>query len=108
VATDLRQRAEAVASALDGGDGCAAQAQARGLVQAVARAVNRKQIPPPLLEPLTSSANDLAARISCTPTPLPPPAPKPTEREHGKKKAHAEHGHGKHGKHGGHGEGGDG
>jgi hypothetical protein len=67
VASDLRQRAESIAGALDAGNGCAAQTQAQQLVAAVTRAVNRRQIPPALLEPLTASANDLATRITCTP-----------------------------------------
>jgi hypothetical protein len=91
VATDLRQRAEAVASALDAGDECAAQARARALVQAVASAVNRKQIPRPLLEPLTSSANDLAARITCTPLPPPAPSAEPKPHEHRPKHEHKPH-----------------
>jgi hypothetical protein len=94
VASDLRRRADAVAAALDSGDGCAARTQARGLVQAVTQAVNRRQIPGPLLEPLTSSANGLAARITCT-----PPAPAAKPKEHGKGHDHGKHER-KHPKHG--------
>jgi hypothetical protein len=98
VASDLRGQADAVAAALDSGNGCAARTRARGLVQAVTQAVNRGQIPGPLLEPLTSSANDLAARITCT-----PPAPAAKPKKHGKG-----HDHGKHKrKHGKGGDGGD-
>jgi hypothetical protein len=103
VASDLRRQAESVADSLDAGDGCAAQTQARQLVAAVTAAVNRRQIPHALLEPLTSSANDLAARITCTPPvearPQPEPKPKP---EHGPKPKPPKHEHRHHGKKKGH------
>jgi hypothetical protein len=101
VAGDLRRRAESIASALDSGERCAAQTQARQLVSAVTTAVNRRQIPHVLLEPLTASANDLAARITCTPPkapsqpqghpkhgPGPKPKPKHEHKHHGHKKGH--------------------
>jgi hypothetical protein len=88
VAGDLRQRAESIAGALDAGDSCAAETQARQLVASVTAAVNRRQIPHALLEPLTASANDLAARIVCTP---------PKARPH--PQAHPRHGRGRRPKH---------
>ena len=97
VASELRQRAESIASALAAGDSCAADTQARQLVASVTAAVNRRQIPPALLEPLTASANDLAARIRCTqpkarpqpharPRHEPGPKPKHGHKQHDRKK----------------------
>ena len=84
VAGDLRQRAASIAGALDAGNGCAAQTQAQQLVAAVSTAVKRRQIPHALLVPLTASANDLAARITCL-----PPQPQPqTHPKHGPKPKH--------------------
>jgi hypothetical protein len=98
VAAALEQRARSVADALAGGDGCTARTRAQALVSAVTQAVNHKQIPPRLLEPLTSSANDLASRISCAPVPkpatVPPPEPKPRPKHHGKAKGHHKKKHG--------------
>jgi hypothetical protein len=88
VASELRQRAESIAGALDAGDSCAAETQARQLVASVTTAVDRRQIPHPLLEPLTASANDLAARITCTPS---------EARPH--PQAHSKHGAGRKYKH---------
>ena len=94
VASDLRQRAESIAGALDAGNGCAAQTQAQQLVAAVTTAVNRRQIPQALLEPLTASANDLATRITCTPPkprPQPQPKPKPSPKPRHEPKPKHEH-----------------
>jgi hypothetical protein len=66
----------------------------------VVTAVNTHQVPRRYLEPLVSTANDLAGRITCT-----PPAPVVTPSgDNGKQDKHGKH-H-KHDKHGG-GDGGD-
>jgi hypothetical protein len=59
--------------------------------------VNAHQVPRRYLEPLVSTANDLAGRITCAP-PAPAPVAPPVDK-HGK--------HGKDHKHGKHGDGGD-
>lgn len=92
LASAWRARADAVAAALRGGDGCAAQANAVALRTAVIQAVNDRRVSPRFQEPLTAAVNDLASRIACTP----PPAPVPPAHGHG----HG-HDHGKHGKDGG-------
>jgi hypothetical protein len=94
LAQSWAQQADAVAAAVDAGDGCTALQRAETLRTQVVGAVNAHRVPRRYLEPLVSTANDLAARITCTP-PAPAPAPTPPEK-HGKPPKHE-----KHGKHGG-------
>jgi hypothetical protein len=95
LAQSWAQQADAVAAAVDAGDGCTALQRAVTLRTQVVGAVNAHRVPRRYLEPLVSTANDLAARITCTP-PAPAPAPTPPPEKHGKPPKHD-----KHGKHGG-------
>jgi hypothetical protein len=90
----LAGESDALASALDRGDGCAAQAAAARLRTDLTASI--AQVPTALQEPLSNRVNDIAAAVpACAP---PAPAAKPPKK--GKQEKH-----GKHGKHGG--EGGD-
>jgi hypothetical protein len=95
LAQSWRQQADAVASALAAGDGCAAQQLASSLRTSVIEAVNAHRVPRRFLDPLTSGVNELVSQIVCTPAPAPAPTPAPPAHGHGHK--------GKHGK----GDGGD-
>jgi hypothetical protein len=112
LAQSWARQADDVAAAVDAGDGCTARRRAVALRKEVVGAVNAHRVPRRYLEPLVSTANDLAGRIVCTP-PAPAPAPVVPAGD-----THDEHdnGHGKHGghdkppghdKHGKHGKGGD-
>jgi hypothetical protein len=92
LAQSWAQQADDVAVAIDAGDGCTALQRAETLRTQVVGAVNARRVPRRYLEPLVSTVNDLAGRITCT-----PPAPVVTKK----------HDNGKHGKHGKHGDGGD-
>jgi hypothetical protein len=95
LAQSWAQQADDVAAAVDAGDGCTAQQRAATLRAQVVGAVNAHRVPRRYLEPLVSTANDLAGRITCTP---PAPVVVPPEK-HTKHDKH--HGHGKHGDGGG-------
>jgi hypothetical protein len=98
LAQSLAQQADDIAAAIDAGDRCAALQRAVTLRTQVVDAVNAHQVPRRYLEPLVSTANDLAGRIACTP----PPAPVVTRDRHPKLPRHdGPHGHDHHGKHGG-------
>jgi hypothetical protein len=102
LAQSWAQQADAVAAAVDAGDGCTALQRAVTLRTQVVGAVNAHRVPRRYLEPLVSTANDLAARITCTP---PAPAvvvtPPPSDQQ-GNQGDNGKHGkHGKHGKDGG-------
>ena len=87
------QQADQVAAAVDAGDGCTARQRAATLRTQVVDAVNAHRVPRRYLEPLVSTANDLAGRITCTPPPTPVVTPSGRHDKH--------HGHGKHGDGGG-------
>jgi hypothetical protein len=70
LAQSWAQQADDVAAAVDAGDGCTALQRAVTLRTQVVDAVNAHRVPRRYLEPLVSTANDLAGRITCT-----PPAP---------------------------------
>jgi len=95
LAQSWAQQADDVAAAIDAGDGCTALRRAVTLRTQVVDAVNARRIPRRYLEPLVSTANDLAGRITCN-----PPAPAVEPAKHDK---HDE----KPPKHGKHGDGGD-
>jgi hypothetical protein len=57
------QQADAIAAA----DPCTAHRRAAALRTEVILAVNKREIPQPLLEPLTSKVNALAAHRACAP-----------------------------------------
>jgi hypothetical protein len=97
LARSWAQQADAVAAALEAGDGCTARMRAQALQERVIDAVNERRVPARFQEQLTSSVNDLAGRITCTPAPptiVEEPEPDPPEKHkpHPPKKAH---GHGK-------------
>jgi hypothetical protein len=69
LATDLATRSDAVADALAAGDSCQAAALAGELQRKTIDAINRGQVAPLLQEPLSTSVNDLVARVQCVPPP---------------------------------------
>ena len=69
VATQLAERSDRVAAALDGGDPCHAVVQARRLQRDTLRAINDRRVPRPFQEQLGATVNDLVSRIECTPPP---------------------------------------
>jgi hypothetical protein len=70
VATQLAERSDLVAAALDGGDPCLALVPARRLRQDTFRAINDRRVPGPFQEQLGATVNNLVSRIECV-----PPAP---------------------------------
>jgi len=97
LASGWRAQADAVAAALQSGDGCTAQAKAVALRTSVIAAVNAHRVSPRFQETLLAAVNDLSSRITCTPppAPAPTPAPKPKPHDHPEPPKH-----GRHGKHG--------
>jgi hypothetical protein len=89
LAQSWAQQADDVAAAIDSGDGCMALQRAVALRTQVVDAVNANQVPRRYLEPLVSTANDLAGRITCT-----PPGPPPKPDKHHKPPKHDKHGGG--------------
>jgi hypothetical protein len=67
LASALAQQSDAVATALEAGDGCRARQLAASLQQQTIAAVNTGRVPAPFLEPLQDRVNDLSSRIECTP-----------------------------------------
>lgn len=63
VAERLAAKSDRVAARLDAGDTCGALAQATALRTEVTAAINTHRVPLALLEPLSSSVNELVARI---------------------------------------------
>ena len=70
VGSGWASEADAVAGLLDDGDGCSAHRRAVSLQRDVIAAVNARQVPHRLLEPLGSGVNGLVERSSCS---SPPP-----------------------------------
>jgi hypothetical protein len=87
------QQADDVAAAIDAGDGCTARTRAAALRTQVVDAVNSHRVPVRYLEPLVSTANDLAGRITCTP-PAPVVIPSDKHDHHRKHDWHGDHGGG--------------
>jgi len=94
LAQSWARQANAAATALAAGDGCTAQGAVTRLQQEVIAAVNAHRIPRRLLEPLSSGVNELAARITCTPTPPPPTVEQQPEHGKGHDKGHGKDKHG--------------
>ena len=67
LADDLAGRADAIAAALDQGDGCGAQQQIHELQTAVATNRDSGDLPPPLADELTTALDDLDDQVSCEP-----------------------------------------
>jgi hypothetical protein len=88
LAQSWAQQADGVAAAIDSGDGCTALQRASALRTQVVDAVNAHQVPRRYLEPLVSTANDLAGRITCNPPVV------TTDNKPGKHHKHGDHGDG--------------
>jgi hypothetical protein len=84
VATQLADRSDRVAAALDVGDPCRALDEARKLQDDAIKAINEGRIPGPFQEHLASTVGDLVGRIQCTP---------PAKEHHGKGKGKGKHKH---------------
>jgi hypothetical protein len=69
IASQLAERSDAVAAALDGGDSCRARDEALHLQQETIAAIKARRVPAPFQEPLAGSVNDLVSRIVCSPPP---------------------------------------
>jgi hypothetical protein len=95
LAVVLAQRSEAIATALDAGDGCAALTLARELQQRTIAAINAGRVDAALLEPLQGRVNELVDRIECVPQPAPQSGEDEEERENGKGTGKGKKGHGK-------------
>ena len=89
LAQSWAQQADAVAASIDAGDGCTAQLRAVALQTQVVRAVDGHQVPRRFVEPLVAAANDLVARIACTPAPV-----VTTNGKHDKRGKHGDNGGG--------------
>jgi hypothetical protein len=72
-AIKLAGASDAVATALQRGDSCAAASKARTLRSQVAGAIASGSIPRSLAASARSASSRLADRIACTPPPAPPP-----------------------------------
>jgi hypothetical protein len=88
LAEQLATRSDAVAAKLDANDSCGALAEARRLQRQTIAAINRGLVPTSLQEPLSSAANDLTSRITCTP---PPPPADEQHHDNGKGMDHGKH-----------------
>lgn len=67
LAGELARSSDAVAAALDSGDGCSALTAARTLQQQTDTAIARHQVTARLQQPLKTAVDDLAGRIQCVP-----------------------------------------
>jgi hypothetical protein len=67
LAATLAQQSEAIAAALDAGDGCQALQLAESLRQQTIGAINAHRVPAAFQEPLLDRVIDLASRIECVP-----------------------------------------
>ena len=67
VATQLAERGDLVAAALDNGDDCRALAEAGRLQQEAIQAINDRRVPGEFQEHLVAAASELVSRIECTP-----------------------------------------
>jgi hypothetical protein len=81
VASQLAERSDAVAAALNAGDSCRARDEALHLQQETIAAINARRVPAPFQEPLAASVNDLVSRIVC----LPPPGDEKEEEDEGRR-----------------------
>jgi hypothetical protein len=82
LAARLAAESDAVASALDAGDGCAAQTAATKLQSDTIAAINAHEVPGIYQEELLGRVNALTAKITCTP-PAPVVTTQPAPRKHG-------------------------
>jgi hypothetical protein len=85
LATELAARSDAVADALVAGDSCRASTLVAELQRETIAAINSGRVRGALLEPLSASVNDLAARVKCVPPPQPPGKGRGKHKDHGKK-----------------------
>ncbi len=85
VATQLAERSDQVAAALDEGDSCGALEEAQRLQQETIQAINQRRVPGPFQEQLGATVNDLVSRIHCVP-PAEDEGDKPGKRKDNKKR----------------------
>lgn len=85
IASDLAEKSEAIAAALDAGDECGAANLADELKDAVDAAVAAGRIPPEFQEELEGTAVELQNGINCTQE---PEEDKDEDKGKGKKKGH--------------------
>lgn len=67
LAGELAQASDAVAAALESGDGCSALTLAQGLRQQTHAAIAAHRVATPLQQPLQATVDDLVRRIQCVP-----------------------------------------
>jgi hypothetical protein len=67
LAGELAQASDAVAAALESGDGCSALALAQGLQQKTQAAIAAHRVAARLQQPLQATVGDLVRRIQCVP-----------------------------------------
>lgn len=83
LAAKLASRSDAVAERLEGGDPCAARAEAEALQADTIAAVNGGRVPARFQEELTASVGALVASIECRPVAAPAPTRTEDEEEDG-------------------------
>jgi hypothetical protein len=88
LAARLAAYADGTARLAAAGDACGAHEQALALQGATVAAINVRQVPGVLQEPLQTSANDLVSRIVCTPPPVQTTTGNGNGKKHGKGKGH--------------------
>jgi hypothetical protein len=71
LAERLAARSDTVADRLDGGDSCAARAEAEALQAETIQAVNDRRVPPRFQEELLASVTALLDEIECVQAPAP-------------------------------------
>ena len=64
---ELARASDAVAAALESGDGCSALTAAQGLQQQTQAAIDAHRVAAPLQQPLQATVDDLVGRIECVP-----------------------------------------
>lgn len=63
--SELARASDAVAAALESGDGCSALTAAQGLQQQTQAAIDAHRVAAPLQQPLQATVDDLVGRIQC-------------------------------------------
>lgn len=98
LAGELARSSDAVAAALDSGDGCSALTAARALQQQTDTAIVGHQVGARLQQPLKAAVDDLAGRIQCVPpgntSTQPAAGDQGQGKNRGKRKGQKKHGEG--------------
>jgi hypothetical protein len=84
LAGELARSSDAVAAALDSGDGCSALTAVRALQQQTDTAIAGHQVSARLRQPLKAAVDDLAGRIQCVPPVETNTQPQAGDQGHGK------------------------